>query len=175
MPSETTTRRKFLLAAITTSTAMSCGFNLSVIRSGVAWAEASPDMSPESIKSLMLMARSLFPHAGLADNVYAEIVDGMLSASADDPALDSVLGQAVSALDAASDKDFFELTEQSQLQVMNSLSESEFFEAIVNQVRLRLYSHSKLWAVIGYPGSSVEYGGYLERGFNDIDWLPEDA
>jgi hypothetical protein len=87
------------------------------------------------------MARSLFPHADLADDVYTEIVDGMLSASADDPTLDSVLGQAVKALDAASDKDFFGLTEESQLQVINSLSESEFFEAIVNQVRLRLYSH----------------------------------
>jgi hypothetical protein len=117
---------------------MSCGFNLGVIRSGVAWAEASPDMSSESIKSLIHMARSLFPHADLADDVYTEIVDGMLSASADDPTLDSVLGQAVKALDAASDKDFFGLTEESQLQVINSLSESEFFEAIVNQVRLRL-------------------------------------
>ena len=175
MSSETTTRRRFLLAAITTSTVMSCGFNLGVIRSGVAWAEASPDMSSESIKSLIHMARSLFPHADLADDVYTEIVDGMLAASADDPTLDSVLGQAVNALAAASDKDFFDLTEETQLQVMNSLSESKFFQAIVNQVRLRLYSHPKLWAVIGYPGSSVEYGGYLERGFNDIDWLPEDA
>ena len=26
---------------------------------------------------------------------------------------------------------------------------------------------------LGYEGSSFEQGGYLHRGFNDLDWLPE--
>jgi len=30
-----------------------------------------------------------------------------------------------------------------------------------------------VWKHIDYPGSSKEYGGYINRGFNDIDWLPE--
>lgn len=175
MPSEIISRRRFLVAAITTSAAMSCGFNLGVIRGSDAWARSSSDMSADAVKSLVRMARSLFPHTNLADDVYAEIVDTILTASANDPALESVLDQAIDALNAARSEDFFELSDESQLEVMTSLSDSDFFHTIANQVRWRLYTHPTLWEVIGYPGSSVEYGGYVERGFNDIDWLPEDA
>jgi hypothetical protein len=58
---------------------------------------------------------------------------------------------------------------------MSSLSERPFFEAIRSRVLGRLYTHPKVWEVIRYPGSSVEYGGYHDRGFDDIDWLPEEA
>lgn len=36
-----------------------------------------------------------------------------------------------------------------------------------------VYSHPDSFAATGYGGSSLEFGGYLNRGFNDIDWLPE--
>ena len=29
------------------------------------------------------------------------------------------------------------------------------------------------WKKLGYEGSSAEHGGYLHRGFDDIDWLPK--
>jgi hypothetical protein len=28
------------------------------------------------------------------------------------------------------------------------------------------------WAHFGYEGSSYEMGGYFDRGFQDLDWLP---
>ena len=31
----------------------------------------------------------------------------------------------------------------------------------------------KVWSELGYAGPSFKFGGYLERGFNDIDWLSE--
>ena len=30
-----------------------------------------------------------------------------------------------------------------------------------------------LWQQLGYQGSAIEHGGYLHRGFDDIDWLPQ--
>ena len=35
-----------------------------------------------------------------------------------------------------------------------------------------LYRNREVWQLVGYEGSSVEYGGYIDRGFDDIDWLP---
>jgi hypothetical protein len=29
------------------------------------------------------------------------------------------------------------------------------------------------WAHFGYEGSSFEKGGYINRGFQDLNWLPE--
>ena len=54
------------------------------------------------------------------------------------------------------------------------MGQQPFFAAIQGQVLPRLYNHPVIWKNIGYPGSSVEYGGYKDRGFNDIDWLPVD-
>ncbi len=34
-----------------------------------------------------------------------------------------------------------------------------------------LYNQKELWPIFGYEGASFDKGGYLERGFDDIDWL----
>ncbi len=36
-----------------------------------------------------------------------------------------------------------------------------------------LYNQKELWPRFGYEGSSAEHGGYINRGFADIDWLPK--
>ncbi len=36
-----------------------------------------------------------------------------------------------------------------------------------------LYDNKAVWPLFGYEGSSWEKGGYLNRGFNDIDWLDQ--
>ena len=175
MISDKTTRRRFVVAAVAGSGALASGLGLALVRASNAWAQALPDDSKESARTLTRMARLLFPHASVSDDVYIEIVDEILSASANDSPLTEVLDQAVVALDAARGTDFFVLDGESQLDVMTSLSEQGFFTAIRSQVFNRLYTHPKLWEAIHYPGSSVEFGGYLERGFDDIDWLPGNA
>jgi hypothetical protein len=30
-----------------------------------------------------------------------------------------------------------------------------------------------VWKVLGYEGPSAELGGYINRGFSDIDWLQD--
>ena len=64
------------------------------------------------------------------------------------------------------------LDEAVQVEALKSLQDEAFFGAILGQVLPRVYNHPLIWKHIGYPGSSVEYGGYKDRGFNDIDWLP---
>ena len=36
-----------------------------------------------------------------------------------------------------------------------------------------LYNDKEVWDVLGYEGASFDKGGYVNRGFNDLDWLPE--
>ena len=35
----------------------------------------------------------------------------------------------------------------------------------------RLYNQQELWPIFGYEGESFSKGGYINRGFDDIDWL----
>ncbi len=34
-----------------------------------------------------------------------------------------------------------------------------------------LYNQQEVWAILGYEGESASKGGYINRGFDDIDWL----
>ena len=34
-----------------------------------------------------------------------------------------------------------------------------------------LYNQKAVWPIFGYEGSSFEFGGYIDRGFDDINWL----
>jgi hypothetical protein len=121
------------------------------------------------------MARLLFPHDGIADDVYAEVIDSILTDAAKDASMTEMLNEAVAALNAAQGADWFEAGEHEQIAAMREIESEPFFAAILGNVRARFYNHPQVWALIKYPGSSVEFGGYVERGFDDIDWLPEDA
>ena len=34
-----------------------------------------------------------------------------------------------------------------------------------------LYNQKEIWPIFGYEGESYSKGGYISRGFDDIDWL----
>jgi len=36
-----------------------------------------------------------------------------------------------------------------------------------------LYDDVEVWQAFGYEGASAHLGGYVNRGFNDLDWLPD--
>lgn len=162
-------RRRFLTALILGSGAAASGLTLSMFPAARAWAEAS---GPDSAKAALGgMARQLCPH-DVPEEVYAEIADSILSTSAAGSQLIIYLDQALSELDEASGGDFVAADAGTQLTAMQGIESEPYFAAIQGQVLPQVYNHPVIWKHIGYPGSSVEYGGYKDRGFNDIDWLP---
>ena len=38
---------------------------------------------------------------------------------------------------------------------------------------MTLYSDPEVWELLGYEGPSFDKGGYIDRGFDDLDWLPD--
>ena len=50
---------------------------------------------------------------------------------------------------------------------------TDFFEKIRGTSVVSLYNNEMAWAHFGYEGSSYEMGGYFDRGFQDLDWLPD--
>jgi len=166
-----TSRRRFLVATIAYSGLISTGVGAALLRASSAWAQSADGNASE----LARMARLLFPHDGIADAVYAEIIDGILSDAANDVSTMDMLNEAVMALNAAQKGDWFEASENDQIAAMHAVEHEAFFAAILGNVQARFYNHPKVWELIKYPGPSVQFGGYVDRGFDDIDWLPEDA
>ena len=173
MNDKQTTRRKFLVAALTFSGVASSSLAISFLRSSAAWA-ADSDAS-NNLAAMGRLAQLLFPHEGLAAEVYAEVVAEVLAMTAADPSTDGLLNVAEGALDTALGKSWSAATEAEQLSALTALQNEAFIVGIREMVRWRLYDNGGLWNHINYPGSSIEHGGYINRGFDDINWLPEEG
>jgi hypothetical protein len=55
-----------------------------------------------------------------------------------------------------------------------SIEGKPFFELVRSTAVVEVYSDQRTWELLGYEGPSFDKGGYLERGFNDLDWLPDE-
>lgn len=159
-----TTRRRFLAASLALSTVAVSG--AAWLRGAAAWA-GSP-----SNATLARFGRLLFPHDGLPDKVYAEVMGKVLTALAGSPASTDLLSVAEQALNRQQDKAWFDLDEPAQIKAIETIQGEAWFAAILSTLRDAFYDDAAVWAYMNYPGSSKEFGGYLHRGFDDIDWLP---
>ena len=158
-------RRRFVLTAIAA---------YSVIAVPHRWLPGTAAMAETTAKpDRVHLARLLFPHSGLADDVYAEVTESLFDSFAANPETARLLDTAETALNAQVDGDWIDADEDRQIAAIRNIENEAFFAAILAALRGTFYYHPKVWAHINYPGSSKEHGGYKHRGFNDIDWLPE--
>ena len=56
---------------------------------------------------------------------------------------------------------------------LRGIEQTDFFQKIRGDLIVSLYNQKELWPKFGYEGSSAEHGGYINRGFADINWLPK--
>jgi len=57
--------------------------------------------------------------------------------------------------------------------LLKEIEQSDFFQKVRGDLIVSLYNQKEVWPRFGYEGSSAEHGGYINRGFADIDWLPK--
>jgi hypothetical protein len=176
---ETTTRsamsrRRFMALAAT-------GAALIVAEGAVycpkeAWALEATTLKPETIQTLILLSRDIYPHDNLSDRYYAVAVKGFDAAAAKDPAKKTLFEDGVTTLDglAANSGASRYATigwEADRLAVLAGIEQTPFFAAVRSSLVVALYNQKEVWPLFGYEGSSADKGGYIERGFSDIDWI----
>jgi hypothetical protein len=137
-----------------------------------AWAMSTTSIDDHAARTLLVMARQLFPHDRLGDQYYAAVVEAIDKAAAGDPELRQLLTDGVAQLDASRGMPWIELSEGGREAVLKSIEGTPFFAAMRTQTINNLYGNPLVYRFFGFEGSSVEYGGYIERGFDDIGWLP---
>lgn len=167
-----TTRRRFIVAAVTLSTITTSLSSPSWLSLSAAWA-GSTDDSAAAQTLFTGAARLLFPHDRIPDSVYASVMTNVLAAAANDPGLSSTLQSAEDSLNSRRSQPWVALESPEQLAVLQEVQGESFFVVLTETVRGNFYYHPDVWKYIDYPGSSKEFGGYIHRGFDDIDWLPE--
>jgi hypothetical protein len=133
----------------------------------------SRSFQEEAGPTLKRMARLLYPHDSVADAAYAQVADALLADAGRARAQRDLLLAGVRALNRSASGGWLRLAEEDQISALRAIEGDPFFVAVRNGVRDRLYALPAVWKAIGYPGSSLEFGGYLNRGYADINWLPE--
>ena len=112
----------------------------------------------------------MYPHDALPDDVYARVADKLAEAAREDSGTARMIEDGVSALNGG--RPFAELSADERLQMLKGIEGSEFFELVRATAVTEVYSDQRTWKLVGYEGSSFDKGGYINRGFNDLDWLP---
>ena len=170
-------RRTFLQGAATAVPVVAVAASASL---GIedAWAENGAALTPAQLKTLVKIARDIYPHDFLGDSYYITAVKPWDGKAAKDPAVKTMITDGVSRLDQdARDRHKVPYAEVGwevdRVVLLQGIEHTDFFGKMRSDLVVSLYNQKELWPKFGYEGSSAEHGGYITRGFNDIDWLPK--
>jgi hypothetical protein len=138
-----------------------------------------PDTSTESAIStrartaLVRLLRVAYPHPRFPDGPYERTADEVISQ------LDAslwhrlTLTRGLESLDAAAGGDFAALDDDTALTLLRGIEDAEFFRFVRGVAVVSLYNDHESWGLLGYEGPSYDQGGYIDRGFDDLSWLPD--
>lgn len=137
-----------------------------------AWALATKALKPETMATLIKMARDIYPHDRLQDKYYAIAVKSHDEAAASDDAHKTFIESGIADLDKRAGGAYRDLGwEDDRVAILRSIEDTPFFQAIRGGLVVALYNQKEIWPLFGYEGESYSKGGYIERGFDDIEWL----
>ncbi|HYZ31631.1 MAG TPA: gluconate 2-dehydrogenase subunit 3 family protein [Crenalkalicoccus sp.] len=148
------------------------------ISAEAAWAQAATALQPKTMATLVRMSRDIYPHDRIPDLHYVKAVQPFDAGAAQDSALRSLLEDGVGQLDAQAQERFRVAylqvpAEADRVLLLKGIESTPFFAKLRGDLIVSFYNQHDLWRRFGYEGSSAEHGGYIHRGFDDIDWLPK--
>src|SRR5699024_3890932 len=123
-------------------------------------------------RTLVRMLEVMFPHESFPVGPYERTADAVLSAAAADPRMAAQLVQGLQDLNVLRESSFLELPAETALTVLRGIQDAPFFQSVLSVAVVKFYDDHEVWDLLGYEGPSFHKGGYIDRGFDDLDWLP---
>ncbi len=163
-------RRRFLqqLAAATTCAGLaSMGSSLSIAD------DKTTPLEPGSEQKLQEYAFELIPMLDRSHHRYLRVAKKVSTIAKYDTGMAKFIEQGLAALDPAGKKAWSKLAPSERTQRIQKLEGTPFFGFLRWTTSEIVMREPTLWKRLGYEGSSLEHGGYLHRGFDDLDWLPK--
>lgn len=164
------TRRQLLTRTVAAGALAVTGAGF-IAAPNAAWALEVTVITPEQMATLLQMARDIYPHDQVGDPFYAVAVKGYDAEDKKD-----MVAAGIAEVDAAA-KALGHASylaagwEEDRVKILQSIETGTFFQTVRSGLVTGLYNQKEIWPIFGYQGESFSQGGYIERGFNDIDWL----
>lgn len=164
------TRRQLLARSVAAGASFMVGAGF-VAGGNAAWALETTVLAPETMATLIQMARDIYPHDHLADEFYAVAVKGYDSAEAA-PAIEAGIAALNAAAQGAGHASYLAIGwEKDRVALLRGMEQNTFFQTVRGGLVTGLYNQKAVWPLFGYEGESFSQGGYIDRGFDDINWL----
>lgn len=168
-------RRQFLCnsgKALATVVVASSGA-VSLVFPGTAWSLSVTVLNEHESNTLLKMTRQIYPHDTVDDKFYAVVVKMFDSDASADENTAKQIKDGITKLDNLAQGKWIALSEDKQNTILKKIETSAFFQQIRSKCITAIYDNKDLWQQFGYEGSSAEQGGYINRGFDDLDWLED--
>ena len=164
------TRRQLLSRATAAGASFVVGAGF-LAAPNAAWAVETDVLKPETMATLVQMARDIYPHDQVGDEYYVVAVKGYDTADAAG-AIEAGVAKLNAAAQAAGHENYLAMSwERDRVDVLRAMEDDPFFQQIRGGLVTGLYNQKAVWPIFGYEGESFSLGGYLNRGFDDINWL----
>ncbi|MCY4289150.1 MAG: Twin-arginine translocation pathway signal [Aestuariivita sp.] len=164
------TRRELIARASAAGAGFLVGAGFIAAPNGV-WALEVKELQPETFATLLQMARDIYPHDKVGDEYYVAAIKGYDTAESAAAVTEGIASLDVRAQEMKGAK-YLELGwERDRVEVLKSMEEDSFFQMVRGGLVTGLYNQKAVWPIFGYQGASYKQGGYINRGFNDINWL----
>jgi len=143
-----------------------------------AWAQDAKNLTPATMATLARMARDIYPHDRLADVYYVKAVAGYDAKAGADAAFRKMVETGVAQLDAGAQQHhkspyLMVAWEADRVVLLQAVAQGPLFKKLQGDLLVTLYNNKEVWPKFGYEGASADKGGYINRGFADIDWLAQ--
>jgi hypothetical protein len=168
--SDSKDRREFLKTGTGLLTGvLISGSPVALLLPGRAWALDLKALTSAEGKALMMMCRTIAPHDRLDDAAYAVVVGALDADAAREPAVLASTRAGIAGLGAG----FAGLSEAARVEALKRIEPTAFFQAVRGKTLQELYATPMAYALFGYEGEAFSKGGYLNRGFGSLRWLPD--
>ena len=117
--------------------------------------------------------RAIFPHDALAEGPYQRSAEAIVTNVSPVTHQLAVVVEGIRSLDALAGGDLTALSTDELSAILRHIEQTEFFQLLLTSAVVTLYSDPETWSLLGYEGPSFDKGGYINRGFDDLDWLPD--
>ncbi|MFQ5661057.1 MAG: hypothetical protein ACE5GZ_11570 [Gammaproteobacteria bacterium] len=164
-------RRLFMARSLALSLG---GFTAFSLFPYLSTAADSEEVRQQAAKTLTALAYRLFPHESLPHAVYQQVAGAVLLGMQQSSSRYALVTGGLSRLDVHAENTTWLATDShTQIDILQQMQTTPFFKFLQNTAIEVIYRDPSVWQLLGYGGSAIEQGGYLHRGFDDIDWLPE--
>ncbi|MGL4440488.1 MAG: twin-arginine translocation signal domain-containing protein [Bosea sp. (in: a-proteobacteria)] len=167
-------RRDFLKGAVAIAAMAVTGG--AVIHTAEAWGFQPKTLSATTVRSLIKIARDIYPHDRIADQFYALAIKTYDEKSGADAKLKSLIERGVGDLDKLARQKHGATYaavgwEKDRVNLLRAVQGGPFFKKLRGDLVVSLYNQKEVWPLFGYEGESASKGGYIARGFDDIKWI----